>query len=618
MSLLILGRTLTKLSSKQEQKNSFVLDPFWSDLHALEKQGLPPDELIKAHLSKMINLPDINKSMYEVGITKKGGSRVLSNSDSYIRFRLKCPSSARENNDVKKSNGNSNLHRSSENYNIPFSNSLFLLPTSIGAYRLRKRTRKNCLDSVMIEFWREVPGKPVQRPPEGWDDLGVGGAEVQGRWAWGNEPKSEIEQGVAQRKAFFPNTISRNGKTENAWTRFDFWTKSFMLSSKLIVLLLLSWLAVLVTACGALSIPLAIGRIFYYLLRVPEIYIHDPIAFALGGVFMFPICCGTVESLSFLKWEEGNRKDTVLNQIWGCIYSFGTVLSHTPKSWVLLQTVILWSFFSPLLLSWIYELTIIKPASFWIENGNFVDIRSFFMSWLTGSIFLNIWAALCYFGAFRKDFLIENNPFFGFGQGAEAGNDANNNQNNENADDIDLNQDVIPDEPGVDQNNASSSTFDDPQSNGKRKKWQGKNGVIYNFTKAIIKLFLHKEWDKIDRTTLLNNCAYPVARQLAISFFTPLFAFMTLMSLRSYMSGYINADVTVPFIGLLEQGHFNKLLFQILSIMTIVIQLSIASRKSLKCWFDAAHKEAREDRYLVGEILLDYIPLKRNSSTLRN
>jgi hypothetical protein len=39
----------------------------------------------------------------------------------------------------------------------------------------------------------ELVGVPLQRPPPGWDDLIEGGA--QGRWAWGDEPRSPLELG---------------------------------------------------------------------------------------------------------------------------------------------------------------------------------------------------------------------------------------------------------------------------------------------------------------------------------------------------------------------------------------------------------------------------------------
>jgi len=190
-----------------------------------------------------------------------------------------------------------------------------------------------------------------------------------------------------------------------------------------------------------------------------------------------------------------------------------------------------------------------------------------------------------------------------FGQGARDGNDV---QNNDNADNI--NHNAAGGRPVPDQNRAPSLSNDNPEYHTKRDKWQGENGIIFQFTNALISILVHKEWDKIDHVILLHKCAYPVARQLAISFFTPLFVLLTWIISRTYIFGYaMNSDVSVPIIGfVLQQGFFNKILFQFTSIITITAQISSASKEFLKCWFDAVHKEAREDMYLVGETLLDY------------
>ena len=64
----------------------------------------------------------------------------------------------------------------------------------------------------------------------------------------------------------------------------------------------------------------------------------------------------------------------------------------------------------------------------------------------------------------------------------------------------------------------------------------------------------------------------------------------------------------VPLVGVLKKTFLAKILHQIYSSIIICLQLSRAFSKSLESWFDAVHKEAREDRYLVGEILMNYNP----------
>ena len=74
---------------------------------------------------------------------------------------------------------------------------------------------------TVIEVWCEEAGKAIPRPPEGWDDLDIGGAERHGRWAWGDESPSEIENNVAARTPFFPPAEKR----ENMGTSFPFLEK---------------------------------------------------------------------------------------------------------------------------------------------------------------------------------------------------------------------------------------------------------------------------------------------------------------------------------------------------------------------------------------------------------
>lgn len=64
---------------------------------------------------------------------------------------------------------------------------IVLLPTRIGRFRLKRR--EDATKEAAIEIWQEHAGKPIPRPPEGWDDLGAGGA-LEGRWAWATETAS--------------------------------------------------------------------------------------------------------------------------------------------------------------------------------------------------------------------------------------------------------------------------------------------------------------------------------------------------------------------------------------------------------------------------------------------
>ena len=52
-------------------------------------------------------------------------------------------------------------------------------------------------------------------------------------------------------------------------------------------------------------------------------------------------------------------------------------------------------------------------------------------------------------------------------------------------------------------------------------------------------------------------------------------------------------------------------IFRTFVITSISIQLLNSKKHGLGRWFEAAHKIARDDRYLIGEILLNYSPPQR-------
>jgi E3 ubiquitin-protein ligase MARCH6 len=122
------------------------------------------EDLIFQHLQKQCRVaPNRNET---VGESRDSGERVLKASEAYISL----PS--------QESTAGNNSSGSG----------VTLLSTKKGRYRLK--LQEDTSNESMIEVWCEVPGKPIPRPPEGWDDLGAGGADIQGRWAWGKEKQS--------------------------------------------------------------------------------------------------------------------------------------------------------------------------------------------------------------------------------------------------------------------------------------------------------------------------------------------------------------------------------------------------------------------------------------------
>jgi hypothetical protein len=64
--------------------------------------------------------------------------------------------------------------------------------------------------------------------------------------------------------------------------------------------------------------------------------------------------------------------------------------------------------------------------------------------------------------------------------------------------------------------------------------------------------------------------------------------------------------VQLPFLGLVGIGSFGKTLFRLCMAVHILVQLASGFRSSIDGWFEAAHAAARDDRYLIGELLLNY------------
>ena len=116
------------------------------------------EQIIISNMEKLSSAP-----AEEVGETRDDGQRMLPSSQAYISL-------------PPRGGGASNNADSK------------LLPAKVGRFRL-KRCEDTTQDAA-IEVWEEIRGGPVPRPPEGWDDLGAGGADIQGRWAWGKEKQS--------------------------------------------------------------------------------------------------------------------------------------------------------------------------------------------------------------------------------------------------------------------------------------------------------------------------------------------------------------------------------------------------------------------------------------------
>ena len=485
-----------------------AIDDFWYKL-SNEDDELAAEKFLDEHLETFRNPPT---ECFNPGETKANGERVLRFGTGFIRLPKRLP-------------GRANRSRS------------VLLPTKFGHYRLRRDLFNN-MDPV-IQLWEEVPGPPVARPPEGWDDLGAGGADIQGRWAWGREMKSTIERGVAKRTKLF---YSHQGVLNFA-----------VVLIKLVSVVLLSWFATTCFLGVVLGSPLAIGRVFYIALRIPERWIHDPLGFAVGSLIFFPLA---KQFTNFVYTTETSVADV--------IFSWVRRFRSPPfrKAFVFIIALAIWSIFSPLVLGVGYELAFIQDSEWFVGRKPLVD--SWTACWAFGFLFLNIWGYCCATGLFTWRF------WRGIFGDREADNEA------------DQDADV-----GTDANDRAAAWVN--VGDHLRLRWQGKHGRVASFYETLWRVLCHWEWDKVDGTVLLSQCALPVSFELALVVFGSQGSLLLCMWRFPGLSPFVRVVLAKLLLGL-----------------GCTIELARSFQNELSSWFDAAHKTARDDRYLIGKVLLNY------------
>lgn len=438
-------------------------------------------------------------------------------------------------------------------------NKVIHVPTKIGRYRLRIERdllATEAAEETKISLYREIQGDEIKRPPEGWDDLGAGGAFVQGRWAWGKERKSLIEASVAERTQFRASSKER---------------RSMKLIAKVVILIIFSWFAVIFTGLAILSFPLAVGRSFYHLLRIPPKYIHDPLAFCIGAGLFFPSISLLTKFINAVDGSLYHRCRQWLGQF---------RRPPTKKIYVVLESFLLWIAVAPLLLGLSYEFALVKSSEWFLGQEVFLDWKTCAISWFMGTVVLNTWSFLLYFKFFTRQF------WSNVGNGIlepPLNEDGNPNPNARNNEREDANAEV-----GL--------------------TWQGKQGRVARFYRIWRSVLLDWEWDSVDRTILIDEFARPSTKEIAsalvgsaLSYQLAGYAFIAIFKMKQ-------GGLTFPLLGFVKLGIFRKFLFRFCMAVHVLFQIGSRSRSSIDRWFQAAHEAARDDRYLIGELLMNYNP----------
>lgn len=527
------------------QRNNTV-DAFWATLIS-EADSRKREAMMRSRL-KDSQKPE--KTAFEDGQVRRDGKRVLT-TNTFIRFP--SPPS-----DIKR-------------VIMTRDDTSCLLPTCIGRYRLKQSEVRSGTSTTanssritvtpVIDVYQEVTGKLIPRPPEGWDDLGVGGAESQGRWAWGDEHLSEVEASVAARTHFFDEDANKL-------------TSGVKFAVKMSTLLLVSWLAITLLLVIGLNAPLFIGHFTFHLLRVPERCFHDPLAFAIGVAFLIPLI-GRIAKVA------GSKPAGPIS--W--IQSFKSNESRS-KTIILLSFLGQWFVVCPFLLGYLYSCFFVGFASVLQSN-----VGGWLISWGTGTLLLNSWAIMCYFKIFTKRFWVD----IAMGDPANA----------------DGNQDAAAAAVRRRQNDAARNNDRNRGNNSQISGidavlcWQGEDGAIGRCFRAFTTFIVGWEWDKLDEEAMLRDCVMPICRHLFIACLAP-----TVVTLIASFFYYITVAKTgkAIFFGSTDHHSSANLLYRILAVTTSSVQMLMSSKTGLQKWFEAAHKIARDDRYLIGEILLNYSP----------
>ena len=451
-----------------------------------------------------------------------------------------------------------------------------LMPTQIGRFSFRKKIQND--GNCVIEVWRECVNDPIPRPPKGWDYLADGGSVDQGRWAWGKkEKKSDIELRVAARREFFPSVLTEVGFKEQ-WKSGQFISKGLPVVSRLFVIAFVSWLAVTLCASAVLVLPLVMGRFILQILELPTFYIHDPFIFLGGCMVLAPI----VQLLFKGACDRNASKDGNRSRM---------SLPPFRKAVTLIQVLCLWLAVCPLIAGTVYHHIFIKTIPVTFEG---MDPRSFIGFWPVGFFLIHLWAAACYAGAFKYEFWVSIRQLAVDGIAGVA--PPENNDNNDNGHRREVEPRNANNEEAV--GNATDATdATDGVSSKDVNSFQGKNGAVGTFMKTITAIFVENEWDKIDRAVLLDEFLIPLTRQLLVLLVAPIVA-LFLAFAAAQLSPFIN--------NILKEGTFRSCLYRYSIFNVVIIQLALGFQDALSMWYKRAHKTARDHRYLVGQILLNY------------
>jgi E3 ubiquitin-protein ligase MARCH6 len=425
-----------------------------------------------------------------------------------------------------------------------------VMRTHMGKYRFRKRV--GLKGRQTIEIWREVATEPIPRPPEDWDYLADDNNVDKGRWAWGTkEKKSEIERNVASRELIFP-PVQKNGELVSPFRSYQGLLRGLPTILKLASIALVSWVFATIFSSFVLFGPLIIGRFISRLLHVPNEYIHDPFLFFVGCILIAPAIISFVRNIS-TKHEIQRVRGNFL-------------FPPFKKQLIMFETLFLWLAVCPLFIGVLYDTFLSNESLAALLQAKLVHMMK---SWVVGFLLLHLWGAAVYYSAFRRKFWsnVRTLAMEGIAGGRVGEPNRNNNR-------------MVANNPRLDINAPRMEYENDHLNDG----WQGDDGRVGKCLNCIHSAFWMFEWDKMDKDILLEKTLYPIVHNVLTAIVIPMAIF--LFTTISFGVGVImyRASITV----------------------VLLVDMFIALKEPLKKWYISAHKAARDHRYLIGKVLLNY------------
>ena len=226
---------------------------------------------------------------------------------------------------------------------------------------------------------------------------------------------------------------------------------------------------------------------------------------------------------------------------------------------------------APLILGSIIDLGIIKPTVWFANPRSWVDSKDATLDWILGGLVIFVWVQFCRFGLVAQQVW----RFFTFAPNPPGNNlaAANNNQAND-----DLNDAAHLPAPAEDDELAHVA-----------ERWYGENGRTERFFSVLQAALVEFEYDEIDPVILLDEVCYPMVKGLMAILFWPLFC-LGAIELRAPVMGAMARMLVVRTVLVFGVAHQTRPIWR---------------ERAMKVWKDA-RKAARDDLYLIGEMLMSY------------